>query len=80
LHAAYGQAARPAIGAGQLPSVRHNSSSSRRFRAGAVAGGLEAGDRCAGERGGIMSQDVIFTPLREDFLETKNTNDVPSPG
>src|SRR6266566_4423231 len=46
--------------------------SSRRLRPGAATRGVAAGDCCASGRGRVMSEDIIFTPLRFRNLTVKN--------
>src|SRR5246127_795041 len=57
----------PRIHGGELGAV-----SSRRLRPGAAARGVAAGDCCASDRGRVMSEDVIFTPLKFRNLTVKN--------
>src|SRR5215475_6244414 len=46
--------------------------SSRRLRPGATARGVATGDCCASDRGRVMTEDVIFTPLKFRNLKVKN--------
>src|SRR5215813_1951069 len=46
--------------------------SSRCLRPGPVARGVATGDCCASDRGRVMTEDVIFTPLKFRNLTVKN--------
>src|SRR5262249_49147321 len=43
-----------------------------RLRPGAAARGVATGDCCASDRGRVMTEDVIFTPLKFRNLTVKN--------
>src|SRR5215470_121459 len=57
---------------GRIHGGKLGAVSSRRLRPGVAARGVAAGDCCASGRGRVMSEDVIFTPLKFRNLTVKN--------